>query len=94
MVFSARQLEKEALAGGGGGHRRKYIHSPNPIPLLTLDRRLPPRYKFLSLPSLPPAIRLKDGGHNLRKENTEHALANITPAMQASVNLQCDQDNC
>ena len=52
IVFSAGHLEIEALVGGGGGHRRKYIHSPTPIPLLTLDRRLPPRYKFLPLLSL------------------------------------------
>ena len=29
------------------------------------------------------AIKIKDGGHNIRYEITEHSLAKITPALQA-----------
>ena len=37
------------MHGGGGGQGRAL---PHPTPLLIFDCRLPPRYKFLSLPSL------------------------------------------
>ena len=30
------------------------------------------------------ALRIKDGSYNFHEENTEHSLANITPARQAS----------
>ena len=29
------------------------------------------------------AIKIKDGGHNFRSQNTEHSLAKITPTLQA-----------
>ena len=47
---------------------------------LTVDRPLGTNF-FLS-----PAFRcykFKDGGHNFWKENTEHSIAKITPALQA-----------
>ena len=36
---------------------------------------------FFSQPSV--AIKIKDGSHNFRQENTEHSLAKIMPALQA-----------
>ena len=30
-------------------------------------------------------IKIKDGGHNIRYEITEHLLAKITPALQATI---------
>ena len=38
---------------------RRNLHSPTPTPLLIFDCRLPPWYKFLSLPSLPQPLKLK-----------------------------------
>ena len=35
------------------------LHFPTPTPLLIFDRRPPPRYKFLSLPSLPVSLKSK-----------------------------------
>ena len=46
-------LELELTVGVGGGRRAKRnLHFPSPTPLLIFDHRLPPRYKFPSLPSL------------------------------------------
>ena len=35
-------------------------------------------------PQLSTAIKIKEGGHNFRYEITEHSLAKITPALQAT----------
>ena len=67
-------LQEEWTVGVGGGEGRKVIFT-HPLPPLTLfifERRPPPC-----------CIKIKDGGHNFRYENTEHSLAKITPALQA-----------
>ena len=63
------------------------LHSPTPTPLLIFDRRLPPlvQISFSRQPSA--AIKIKDGGHDFREENTELSLAKITPTLQASTAL-------
>ena len=67
---------------------RHNLHFPTPALLLIFDRRPPPRYKFLS------AIKIKDGGHNFHQGNTEHSLAKITPALQASHRLDMRRNEC
>ena len=70
------------MDGGGRGGEGKNFHSPIlPLSLfLTVDRPLDPNY-FSPQPSA--AIKIKDGGHDFRQENTEHSLVKITPALQA-----------
>ena len=59
-----------------------------PLPLLPFDRRPPPWYKFLSL-LMALAFRCckkkkQDDSFDFHQENTEHPLAKITTALQAS----------
>ena len=61
------------------GKPKIYSPTPTPIPLLILDRRSPPWYKFLSLLSLPLPWDKKIAVICII--NTEHALANITPTL-------------
>ena len=46
-------LESEWKGDRERAGRASNFHSPTPAPLLILDRRPPPRYKLLSLLSLP-----------------------------------------
>ena len=43
-----------------------------------------PSVKCSCSPQPSAAVKIKDGGHNFRLENTKHSLAKITPALQVS----------
>ena len=45
--------------GRGRGEKTRNLHSPTPTPLLIFDRRPPPWYKFIPLPSLPLPLKSK-----------------------------------
>ena len=64
------QLEWTVGVGGGGGEKRRVIFTPLPPPLslfLTVDRPLGINF---SSPQPSAAIKIKDGGHNIRYEIT------------------------
>ena len=71
---------------------KKPLPLPPPLSLfLTVDRPL--SINFHS-PQPSAAIKIKDGGHNIRYEITSHSLAKITPALQAMWNkLTFDNPN-
>ena len=54
---------------------RRNLHSLTPTPL--------PTFQIYFSPQPSAAINIKDGGHNIRYEITEHSLDKITPALQA-----------
>ena len=56
---------------------------PHPAPLLVFGRRSPPLVQIHFSPQSSAAIKIKDGGYNIRYEITEHSLAKIRPALQA-----------
>ena len=60
--------------GRGRGRAKSNLHPSSPTPN---------SLHFLNVDRLLGAIKIKDGGHNFRYENTEHSLAKITPALQA-----------
>ena len=64
--------------GGGGGEGEKRLHSPTPLPSYH-----PLGINFYS-PQPSAAIKIKDGGHNIHDEITQHLLAKIMPALQAT----------
>ena len=88
------QLEWTVGVGDGGREKKKTKNKnkkttpPHP-PLslfLTVDRPLVQIY-FSPQPSA--AIKIKNGGHSIRYEITEHSLAKITPLLPATHEATC-----
>ena len=70
-------LEWEWTVGVRGRERAKSsLHFPHPLTASLVQISFSPQ------PSA--AIKIKDGGHSFREENTEHSLAKNTPAMQTT----------
>ena len=68
-------LQLEWTVGVGGEGRAKRLTPPPTAPLVQIC--------FFPQPSA--AIKIKDGGHKFRYEITEHSLARITLALQATI---------
>ena len=77
--------------GRGRGKGEKNLHYPTPILLLSFDRWPPPLVQIYFSPQPSAAIKFKDGGHNFRKEITEHPFAKITPALWANNKKEPDK---
>ena len=68
-------LQLEWTVGVGGEGRAKRLTPPPTAPLV----------QILFFPQPSAAIKIKDGGHKFRYEITEHSLARITLALQATI---------
>ena len=78
-------LEWERTVGVRGRERAKSsLHSPHPHPSPYFWPLIASLVQISFSPQPSAAIKIKDGGHSFREENTEHSLAKNTPALQTT----------
>ena len=58
-----------------------------PLPLFSFSTIITPLIQISFSPQPSAAIKIKVGGHDFRYQNTDHSLAKVTPALQATVKL-------
>ena len=68
----------------GRGRAKSSLHSPHPHPSPYFWPLTASLVQISFSPQPSAAVKIKDGGHSFREENTEHSLAKNTPALQTT----------
>ena len=70
--------------GKGGGERGEFL-LPHPHPSPSFGPSLIPLIQISLSPQPSASVKLKNGRYYFHQENSEHSLATITPALQATM---------
>ena len=69
--------------GRGRGNAKLFTPQPAPSPSPYYLLLLTPLVQISFISQSSTVVKIKDGGHNFRYENTEHSLVEIPPALLA-----------
>ena len=83
-------LQLEWTVGvGGGGREKKKTPLPHTHPSPYFWPSTAPLVQIYFSPQPSAAIKIKNGGHSIRYEITEHSLAKIAPLLPATHETTC-----